>query len=748
MKSVYIDNLITKIKSVDTCAQLESVKAEIDTALNEFQQSIQSEMTSLLPLTTTPTSIAGAISWITESVQQYIKPIAEYQLELVELAQQVSELESALGEKISTLTCAFPPQLTATANALALIIGTASSSSSELSTPVGLTVTEELYTGNVASIIKTRVTVSWTQDSNTLKAIVEKSSDGITWEVYATVLDNFTTLEDASPGVVYFRVKTVSSLDIESAYSDVIQYTVLGKTAPPANVENFEAFYNSPVFNITWDKVADLDLAYYEIRLGTLWNTAEVIKTGLTELSTTWSPTVFGIFTLLIKAIDTSGNWSETAIPFIAEMTTPASVTGLTCETTKRAITIAWDSNPDYVYEIRLGSDWSTGIVLVTDLASSSFQYVPSSSGTQIFWINAIDSFGTIGTTPVSTSLVVNAPVIPNNPGLISTIIDNNIILTWTMEAGTYAIDYAEIRKGLDYDTAVTVGRVNGTFATFFETTMGSYKYWVVIKDLLGISSTPVGIYCVISQPPDYVIYSDQNLDNSGTLTNYLVSDNISYVPVNTTETWEEHFTTKSWGSPQDQVAAGFPYFLQSGLTSGSYDQTIDYGALISNTKITIAVTKTTLVGNVTVTPTISVSADESTWVDYSGVYEVYASNFRYVKINLSFDTSDGGLLQIDNINIRLDVKQTTHVASVDVIDTTGDGTEITFASLGVIPVAIIGSPTGVAPYTCNLSNDPITVLINFVSIPNPLYFKVLAYNKSGTRVSVNGVTITFRYVA
>ncbi len=88
---------------------------------------------------------------------------------------------------------------------------------------------------------------------------------------------------------------------------------VLGKTAPPANVTGFAVKRSESMLVFTWNKVADLDLSCYEIQEAAVWDAGTTVSTALqgttftTELGGTRSAT------FLIKAKDTSGNWSLTA---------------------------------------------------------------------------------------------------------------------------------------------------------------------------------------------------------------------------------------------------------------------------------------------------------------------------------------------------------------------------------------------------------------------------------------------------
>ena len=62
----------------------------------------------------------------------------------------------------------------------------------------------------------------------------------------------------------------------------MVSYTIpesLGKTAPPANVKGqFRGSIRPFGIELLWSPVPDLDLDYYEIRLGNTWSTATFLQ--------------------------------------------------------------------------------------------------------------------------------------------------------------------------------------------------------------------------------------------------------------------------------------------------------------------------------------------------------------------------------------------------------------------------------------------------------------------------------------
>jgi len=142
----------------------------------------------------------------------------------------------------------------------------------------------------------------------------------------------------------------------------------------------------------------------------------------------------------------------------------------------------------------------------------------------------------------------------------------------------------------------------------------------------------------------------------TGTLTNCFSLDGSLYASFDNTETWQSHFTSRSWTSPNDQKAAGYEYYLMPTQNTGSYSEIFDAGGTIAASNISATLTYANAFGSTTVAPTISVRLLTSDpWIDYVGVTSVYATNFRYVKVAYDFTSAGGNdLLKATSLVIKL----------------------------------------------------------------------------------------------
>ena len=303
------------------------------------------------------------------------------------------------------------------------------------------------------------------------------------------------------------------------------------------------------------------------------------------------------------------------------------------------------------------------------------------------------------------------------------------MLLRWNDVTQTLPIVYYELRKGATWAGATTIGTKQGLFTTVFETVSGTYTYWLAGVDSAGNVGTPANVSAVVNQPPDYILRSNIDSTFTGTRTN-VVSNGVDILAtVDPTETWQSHFTTRSWNTPQDQINAGYSIYALPSATSGSYVEEFDYGTVLAGTKITTTLTSSVVIGSQAVTPTLSVKQTAGgAWTDYAGQDSIYATSFRYVKVAYAFSsTGNDDLLQIDGLNVRLDVKIKNDMGNGTANSADSGGTTVNFNVPFVDVESIAVTPSGT---TARIA------IYDFVDVPNPTSFKVLLFDTAGTRVS------------
>lgn len=116
-------------------------------------------------------------------------------------------------------------------------------------------------------------------------------------------------------GLTYnVRVKAFNTLGVQSTYTSASR-EIIGGTAPPADVTNFACNIIGGDAHLSWTQIADLDLAYYQIRFSTLttgaeWaNSVSLVEKVARPATSITVPARVGSY--LIKAVDKNGNFSS-----------------------------------------------------------------------------------------------------------------------------------------------------------------------------------------------------------------------------------------------------------------------------------------------------------------------------------------------------------------------------------------------------------------------------------------------------
>lgn len=554
------------------------------------------------------------------------------------------------------------------------------------------------------------------------RAVGERS-----WALEVTPKDSPIYLSPVIAGVQYeFRIRAVSRFGATSDYTAVNTHLVIGKTTPPSTPVTMTASLEADQVVLQWSAVPDPDLAEYEIRRGASWDTATFVgRARSTTLRVTL--TSIGTTTWLVKAVDSIGLYSSgvaSASYTLAGALAPSPTSSFSGDQVVLRWSAPFSALPIDFYEVRFGSSFAAGTSLGT-VKGTTFSIKANFSGTRRFWIAAVDVNGNVGTAG-SVDAVVNAA---SAPTISTQVVDNNVLLFWNAVQGSLPTDTYEIRRGSTWAGGTVVGTKSGIFTTVFETVAGTYTYWIAAIDTAGNYGTPGSTSTSVNQPPDYVLKLNSDSTFSGTKSNMAASGDGGWLlPVNTTETFAQHFTSRSWALPQDQVNAGFPIFIQPTVTTGYYEETIDLGTSLAGSKVTITVNGAGLVGSTTVTTRLSLSANGSTWTDYDGVTSVFGTSFRYVKYRVTVTGADTtAIYRLAGINLRIDSKLINDAGTATCSASDVGGTTVNFNIPFVDVVSIEVTPKG---------TTAVIPVYDFNDVPNPTSFKVLLFSTSGTRVS------------
>jgi hypothetical protein len=264
-----------------------------------------------------------------------------------------------------------------------------------------------------------------------------------------------------------------------------------------------------------------------------------------------------------IESLRTVINLSLTPETVAAEDPTLALPASFTYTLPGASVNLAWsasDINGNILsavssFEVRKGTDWATASFVVRTSSLSAILAPDLLTGEHTYLLKTINSSGSYSTSYLT--LVVNiSPIFLVS--LTSTVVDNNILLYWT-EPATHSFNitrYEVFREG------VSLGFKYGTFMATFENVGGTFEYGVVAYDLAGNSSLMYTIDITVSAPPDFELISNILSTFSGTKSHCVV-DSGKLVAATANDTWQSHFATLGWNTPQDQINAGYPIYLQ-----------------------------------------------------------------------------------------------------------------------------------------------------------------------------------------
>jgi hypothetical protein len=494
-------------------------------------------------------------------------------------------------------------------------------------------------------------------------------------------------------------------------------------STPPSIVSGFTYQVIETGVLLSWNPSYNYQLSHYSIKLGSTWETGIPVHTGK-NTSHLMPMLVSGNYTFHIKAVNTSEleSLSSSSVSFtVIKPSAPSVFASLVGDSMQLEWNVPTSTFPIVEYELKQNS------VSLGKIKSTVYTIKAPVADTYVFTVTAINAVGEVGN-PGSASITITAPgavvVYPQ-------IIDNNVLLKWSAPTvGSLPISHYEIRKGAVFSSAVPIGTINSLFSVVFESVAGDYTYWVRAVDTAGNSG--IESYCIaaVSQPPDFVLHGDYNSEFDGVKTNLLSETDILMGPVDTTESWATHFTKQSITTPQQQINAGFPHYIQPTLSSGSYVEVLDYQAIVNSSKINITIESRIILGTVSLSTQLETSVNGIDWTNHGSVFETYAKGFRYVKLTLTFSTLSNGenIVAVDNINIKLSLKKKSDGGIKVCSSSDVGGTEVLFNEtfLDITAIGVTPKYDGTVAYG----------LYDFVDAPYPTSFKILLYDKNGNRVS------------
>jgi type II secretory pathway pseudopilin PulG len=537
--------------------------------------------------------------------------------------------------------------------------------------------------------------------------------------------NNLFELVNAVDGVVYdIRARVINRLNNVGQYSFGTHF-VVGKLAPPSNVLGFEAQKVPEGIKLKWLEIPDPDRDIYEIREGSSWDDSQVvIRTN--EIEYLIEKPVARSYNYLIKAIDTTGNYSEESTEVTVTVNPPSGVNVVgyfVGENYRLEWTIPQSDQPISEYAV-ISDNEELALIKSNTYTSKAFW-----AGEKDFFIQPIDQAGNRGPLNEVSINVVTAPATQ----MRAQVIDNNVLLSWFAVTGTLPTIGYEIRRGNQWETGTPVGFINAEFTALFESSSGFYTYWIAAKDSAENYGTPSSVGTLVDQPPDYVLNADYYTDfTTGDKFNALFNESNTalYMPFDPNRTWDSQFQDNLWDDIQTPIDEGYSIYLQPSNLESYYEEVYDYGQILPAMKITINVDGQVLSGNPVVSTQISISEDGVTYTDFPNTSEVFSTTFRYIKFKVSVTgVSDKDSFLLTQVNLVLSAKLRMDSGSAFVDKDDVDGTPVDFNINFLDVQSITVSPK---------STNPIVPIYDFLDVPNPESFKIYLFNLAGERVSGN----------
>ena len=591
---------------------------------------------------------------------------------------------------------------------------------------LGIASTTPLY-GNVTALGKTAppanvtgftatldpdvgVTLSWNavNDLDLLGYQIFQSENGAP----GIKLGDFTaTSKKLGIPVVGTTTWTIIAQDTSNSYS--VTPTSASITISAAGAPTTTGVFSGGTFVLSWTVSAgSLATDFYDVRYGTTTTPLASALALATVKGTTYSTEVnwTGVRRFFVAAVDIKGNIGAFAT-YDAVVTPPSQVT-MTQQVIDNNVLLQWTDAtatlPVVSYELRKGSVWATAAYIGTK--QGRFTTVFESVGaTYTYWIAAIDSSGTYGT-PSSVNAQVSQP-----PDYVLKL---NVNSTFSGTRTNLAL-----QEGMGLVASVDTAE---TWQSHFTT-----RGWTTLQNQV---SAGFPYYAMPSQNSgQYFEDIDYGtllvgIKVTATLTSIAMAGATVVTPTihvrgtsTTAATYSRTGTTVTVSATAHGLTAGrlvFLDFTSGGALDGSY-VVLATGLTANAFTVTTAASGTIAAGN---------TLTFSPWTSYAGVDSVFATNFRYVRVQYDFSSAGGDdLLGLTALNIRLDSKLRNDSGNGTAVSTDVGGTVVNFnyAFIDVDSLSVTPATT-----------SPVIAVYDFVDIPNPTSFKVLLFNTSGTRVS------------
>lgn len=207
-----------------------------------------------------------------------------------------------------------------------------------------------------------------------------------------------------------FLIKAVTLAGNESQYPAEVSGIFALNPDPVTDIVLSQSSADKSVLNISWTGILESDLAYYDVRVGSSWNDAAQIITTQ-ETSCTYTLSASGSVKILIRSMNVAQFYSDETTAVLYCTVEPAAVANFRVYQNGEYVELYWDkaAEADVVsYEVREGSSFNTGSLVVTGQTTTSYKYIVDTERKYQYHIKAINKSGFYSLSATSGNVVVD----------------------------------------------------------------------------------------------------------------------------------------------------------------------------------------------------------------------------------------------------------------------------------------------------------------------------------------------------
>ncbi|HWR42551.1 host specificity factor TipJ family phage tail protein [Sporomusa sp.] len=379
----------------------------------------------------------------------------------------------------------------------------------------------------------------------------------------------------------------IKAVNKSERYSNDPESTIVAISLTPSRPSSGSVvadFANRLKLLISWDKVTDMDIDYYEVKYG-----STVIATPK-DTSATYTVTTGGAYTFTVRAKNLAGFYSSMLTltgNVTAEPTDIATFAVSQHSLDRTFLDFTWTANSDTdlaYYEIRKGTNWDAGTVVATQLKTATYSAAATATGAAAYLIKAFNAAGYGSVNAKAAAITINLN--PAQPATGSVSQDpkdkSELVLSWANVTDADLL-YYEVRSGTNWATGVKVFEGKETSCRYPITANGTYPFMVCSKNVGGYYSSVLNLSVAATVNPgditDFV--ATQSMNNRSIVTlhwNTPTDLDISHFEIRQGTAWDtatiigNRLTTTSFEIQALDETIHY-YFIKAVSIAGYYSQ-------------------------------------------------------------------------------------------------------------------------------------------------------------------------------